>query len=386
VSKDYTDFYHTGPGTLAGRYLRRFWQPVSRAEDLKRGRALPVRVMGEDLTVYRGEGGTVHLVASQCAHRGTQLSTGWVEGDGIRCRYHGWKYDGSGQCVEQPGEDASFAEKVKIKSYPAREHLGLIFAYLGEGEPPPLPRFEEYERPGLISVGPPEVWPCNYFNRLDNACDVGHVSFTHSESLGRANQAKHLAVPALSAEETEFGIRTSVTRPGEQADIFKFHMPNTNQAPPGGRVEGSTKTAATLRADRLFWRVPIDDAHCVSFVVSFLPLTGDEARKFQEQREKARASIPVSPNELGEAILAGKMRLADVDKNLGTYYLFWVEDYVVQVGQGISPDRTLERLGRVDVGVILLRKIWERELRALAEDRPLKQWTRSLSTPGPSAT
>ena len=86
------------------------------------------------------------------------------------------------------------------------------------------------------------------------------------------------------------------------------------------------------------------------------------------------------------AYTGGALRLEDVDKNLGTYYLFWVEDYVVQVGQGIIPDRTDERLGRVDVGVILLRKLWERELRALAEDRLLKQWTRSLSTPGPSTT
>src|SRR3954468_22573977 len=84
------DFVHTGPGTLAGRYLRMFWQPVYRAQDLKPGLAMPIRLMSEDLTLYRGEGGTVHTLAFRCAHRLTQLSTGWIEGENIRCRYHGW--------------------------------------------------------------------------------------------------------------------------------------------------------------------------------------------------------------------------------------------------------------------------------------------------------
>ena len=114
----YTDFAHTGPGTLAGRYLRRFWQPIYHSSDLAAGWPKPVQVMSERYTLYRGESGTPYLVAERCAHRGTQLSTGWVEGDCLRCFYHGWKYDGAGQCVEQPAEDASFAAKVRIASYP----------------------------------------------------------------------------------------------------------------------------------------------------------------------------------------------------------------------------------------------------------------------------
>src|SRR5262249_578066 len=138
---DYTDFAHTGPGTLAGRFMRRFWHPVYLAAHLPTGHAKPIRIMGEDFTLYRGESLDApvwtcpepHLVDARCAHRGTQLSTGWVEGDCIRCFYHGWRYDGSGQCLEQPAEDASFASKVRIKSYPCQEYLGLIFAYFGEG-------------------------------------------------------------------------------------------------------------------------------------------------------------------------------------------------------------------------------------------------------------
>src|SRR6266545_4755876 len=119
--RDNADFDHTGPGTLAGRYLRLFWQPVFVAEDLKPGRPLPIRIMDEEFTLYRGESGACHLVAPRCIHRGTLLSTGWVEGDCIRCFYHGWKYDGAGQCVEQPAEDAGFASKVRIRGYPTEE-------------------------------------------------------------------------------------------------------------------------------------------------------------------------------------------------------------------------------------------------------------------------
>src|SRR4051812_30235586 len=97
--EEYTDFAHVGPGTLAGRFLRSFWQPVYLASDLPAGQAKPLRILGEDFTLYRGEAGAPHVVAYRCAHRGTQLSAGWVEGDQIRCFYHGWKYDHTGQCV-----------------------------------------------------------------------------------------------------------------------------------------------------------------------------------------------------------------------------------------------------------------------------------------------
>ena len=135
---EHLDFVRTGPTTLAGKYLRTFWQPVFCSHELAAGRALPVRILGEELTLYRGEGGKAHVIGFRCAHRKTQLSIGWVEGDCLRCFYHGWKYDGSGQCVEQPAEPKPFAEKIRIPGYPVQEYLGLIFAYLGKGKPPPL--------------------------------------------------------------------------------------------------------------------------------------------------------------------------------------------------------------------------------------------------------
>src|SRR5947207_11273691 len=136
----------TRPGTPGGKFMRQFWMAVHRSEDLAAGRAKPIRIMSEDFTLYRGESGRAHCVAFRCAHRGTQLSTGWVEGDELRCFYHGWKYGPDGQCVEQPAEPEPFCSRIKIKSYPTQEYLGLIFAYFGEHESPELPRYELFDQ------------------------------------------------------------------------------------------------------------------------------------------------------------------------------------------------------------------------------------------------
>ncbi len=363
---------------MAGRYLRMFWQPVYRVKDLERGRAVPIRIMGENLTLYRGDTGLPHVVSFRCAHRGTQLSTGWVEGDSIRCRYHGWRYESSGQCVEQPGEEESSSSKVRIQSYPTQEYLDLIFAYLGEGEPPPLRRFPDFERPGIVDAGTVEDWPCNYFNRIDNACDAGHVIFTHRDSIVRSGRPDQLAVRQISAEETEYGIKTAINVPGKPVIYLNFHMPNINQVRIQVMIEGALEDAGSLWSDRLFWRVPVDDNHSVSYSTDWIPLQGPAATDFQERRLQARStfsSMVRSHKDLGDDVLKGKMELKEIDQKTNMYQLFLAEDYAVQVGQGAVADRSSECLGRSDVGTFLLRKIWERELQALAEARPLKKWT-----------
>src|SRR4051794_10557078 len=196
---DTTDYVHAGPGTPMGAVLRQFWQPVAVTDGFTPGRAKPARILNEDLTVYLGETGTPHVVASRCAHRGTQLSTGWVEGDCLRCFYHGWKYDDSGQCVEMPAEDASFPPKVRIASYPTEEYLGLIFAYFGDGEAPPLPRLPSFEADGVLTTSS-YVRPCNYFQNLENGLDNVHVLFVHRDAPGAESYVEQ-GVPGILAEE-----------------------------------------------------------------------------------------------------------------------------------------------------------------------------------------
>ncbi|MBM2809689.1 MAG: hypothetical protein HW416_448 [Chloroflexi bacterium] len=370
---DYMDLEHTGPGTLAGRYLRTFWQPVFRSKDLGPGRTSPIQILNEKLTLFRGEGGEAHLIAFRCAHRGSQLSVGWVEGDALHCRYHGWAYDGSGRCVEQPGEDEAFKDRVRIQSYPCEEYLGLIFAYLGEGSPPSLRRFEDFERPGVLEAGVPEIWPCNYFNRIDN--DPAHVPFTHRESTLRTSGRLPGGARNLTAEETEFGVMSTVSSPGRPGFYVHFHMPNINQTRSVVRVEGSIEDARNLYVDRLFWRLPIDDDNCISYVVDLVPLTGEAGEAYRERRRQSEEAAGPSPNELAAAILRGDLRVEDVDPSISMYKLFWIEDYMTQVGQGSMAGRPPEHLARADATVSLKRRVWQRELKALSEGRPLKQWT-----------
>jgi 5,5'-dehydrodivanillate O-demethylase oxygenase subunit len=363
---DLIDFVHTGPDTLAGRYLRTFWQPVYRAEELAPGRAIPIRIMGEDFTLYRGESGRAQVVAFRCAHRGTQLSVGWVEDDCIRCRYHGWMYDASGQCVEQPGEDPASAARVSIRSYPTEEYLGLTFAYLGDGPAPPLRRYRDFDQPGALGADPPEVWPCNFWNRLDN--DPFHLRWAHRNTnlrMGRPDSISSL--DATHYTETDWGVASSIP----DGSTNHFHMPNTNQI----KVRHRTPGFERLWEYRLIWHVPIDDESSVAFDVNLTPgLVGAEAERFRILRRDLQEEDPGFPLEIAEAILAGKMRIEDVDPTLSFYKQFWIEDYVTQVGQGPIADRAHEHLWRNDAKPMLKRALWQRELRALAEGRPLKEW------------
>jgi 5,5'-dehydrodivanillate O-demethylase len=356
------DFVHTGPGTLAGRYMRLFWQPAHKSEDLPSGRAKPIRVMSEDFTLYRGETGAAHAVAYRCAHRGTQLSTGWVEGNCIRCFYHGWKYDGSGRCVEMPAEDPSFPPKVQIRSYPVQEYLGLIWVYLGEGEPPPLRRFPqlecEDEQTFRLTVGG-NVIPFNFVNNLEN--DPAHVPFVHRSTSFFQD------VPQVRSEETQYGSREYVSTEARGFIGFVHRiMPNTRlftiPVPGGGWAEF------------MLWLVPVDDESHRGYGVLMNHVTPEAARQFRE-RGAAKRWLPRNAtviNEQAAAVLRGELRIDDIGDR-STIEL--VQDHVSQWGQGTIRNRDQERLGRSDAGVILLRKIWDRELRALAEGRPLKQWT-----------
>ena len=210
---NFDDFVHTGPGTLAGRYLRMFWQPVCCSHELSVAQALPIRIMDEEFTLYRGESGAAHLVGYRCAHRGAQLSAGWVEGDFIRCFYHGWKYDGAGRCVEQPAEAEPFAPKVRVPAYPVQEYLGLIFAYFGEGEPPPLPRYPKMESAdiSLDVAGLRRI--CNYFNNVENSLDSAHVRFVHRRHRDPVQDHIVLGDPTITVEESEWGVERHAKYP-----------------------------------------------------------------------------------------------------------------------------------------------------------------------------
>jgi 5,5'-dehydrodivanillate O-demethylase len=295
-----------------------------------------------------------------------------VEGDCIRCLYHGWKYDGTGQCVEQPGEDVSFATKVTIRSYPVQEYLGLIFAYLGEGEVPALRRYPDFEQPGLLMTLPPERWPCNYYNRLDNDADGGHVLYTHWESTSRVGTLERYRNREITSELTEYGVRVGSTRGGGLVEYLHCHMPNVNQIRvKSGAASGTS--ANLIVEDRMTWAVPIDDASSLRFEINLVHLSGEAAEAHRQRAEALLATVRPA-NEWGDQILAGKLTIRGLPRDMSTYQLFRIEDYVTQVGQGQSVAHAQDRLGRIDSGVVLRRKLWLRELAALKQGRPLTEW------------
>src|SRR5919108_339181 len=363
---NFDDFVHTGPKSIAGRYLRKFWQPICCSYELQVGQALPIRIMDEDFTLYRGESGAAHLVGPRCAHRGTQLSVGWVEEDWLRCFYHGWKYDGSGQCVDQPAEPESFAQKIRIPSYAVKEYIGLVFAYLGDGEAPPLPRYPRFESPDISLDVAALKRICNYFNNIDNSLDNAHVRFVHRRHRDAAQDQIVVGDPTISVEESEWGITRYVKYPDGKALTFFFGMPNINF------INGQVVDPVIKRADVLVFKVPVDDENHIHFEVRAIALTGERGRAWIDERREMRAKAERDRPELVRAILAGKLRLSEVDPNRIDFAM--IEDEIAQTGQGRIAVRSDEHLGRSDRGVFLLRKIWERELGNLAEGRPIKQW------------
>ena len=338
--QDWADFAHTGPDTLAGRFMRMFWQPVYRSQDIVPGYTKPLCIMSEQFTLYRGTSGTAYAVAFRCAHRGTQLSVGKVEGENLRCFYHGWMYDGSGQCVEQPAEPNPFCDKIRIRSYPAQEYLGMIWIYMGEGAPPPFRRYAEFDEADTNVVIYPSA-ACNFFNRMENAIDPAHLQFVHAMGL--------TGVPKIEAKETSYGLAIKGIWPNKVDSTGGAHyqIPNASEFKARGGLE------------KIAWRVPIDDEHYMSFNV--------------EHVERDRSGDSAVAPEVGEQILAGDLRIEDL---ADVTNLFEVQDYIAQVGQGVIAPRQDDHLGATDIGITLMRKIWARELRALAEGKPLKQWTR----------
>jgi 5,5'-dehydrodivanillate O-demethylase oxygenase subunit len=356
---------------------------VGVSDQLPPGRAIPIRVMNEDFTLYRGQGGrNVHLLAFRCAHRGTQLSTGWVEGDNLRCFYHGWMYDGNGQCVEQPAEPEPFCQKVKIKSYPVYEYLGLIFAYLGEGTPPPAPRYPEFEEGVVVTAGM-AVLPYNYLNNLENAIDPVHVGFVHRKSNFFADSRPvefggtgadsgtatlESGVGRVSCEETEYGFVYRDSFETGAAKISHFEMPNVIH------VKVYPLDAESGWRELVAFKVPQDDTSYRNFSLNVAYVQGEAAERYRALLCSPRNAVSQQQIQaVGEDVLAGKLRLTVED--LGDLaFNVNVQDYVAQRGQGIIADRVHERLGQSDRVIALYRSLCRRELRKLQAGEPLKQW------------
>src|SRR5437016_62015 len=186
VPREDLQLTQVGPGTPGGEYLRRFWHPIVRLADLK-DVPVPVRILGEDLVLFRDGRGEIGLLHRHCAHRGTSLEFGMVERCGIRCCYHGWLYDTDGKILETPGEpsDSRMKDVIFHGAYPTHEFNGMIFAYLGPPDKKPeFPMYDSFSLPGYRMVPggqttEPYIYDCNWLQLAENNGDVIHFVFLH---------------------------------------------------------------------------------------------------------------------------------------------------------------------------------------------------------------
>src|SRR5688500_19050968 len=220
------DIPHVGKGTPAGEWFRRYWMVVGTTRDLH---DIPqaVKVLGEELVLFRDEAGRLGLLGKHCPHRGASLEYGDIEDAGLRCPYHGWLFDVHGQCLAMPAEpkDDKFTDKVKHLSYPVRELGELIFAYLGPDEPPPLPNYRALaDSAGQRSLEATRLYDYNWFNFIENGADPAHFSTLHradpndgfTQGLNRLRTDKEFSMKVLSKY-------TQVTDPETLAQLHQTY-------------------------------------------------------------------------------------------------------------------------------------------------------------------
>ncbi|HUA53416.1 MAG TPA: aromatic ring-hydroxylating dioxygenase subunit alpha [Candidatus Sulfotelmatobacter sp.] len=324
-----------GPGTKMGALLRRYWHPIAAVAELDDTPVKPMRLFGEDLVLYRDLSGTYGLVGRHCPHRRADLSYGIVESCGLRCHYHGWRFDETGRCREQPFEDTvnpdlRFRDDVRLTAYQVEAKAGLLWAYMGPAPAPLVPTWEPFTwENGFVQIVLSEV-PCNWFQCQENSIDPIHFEWMHDNWGARlrggngANAPKHLKV---DFEEFDWGIVYRRVREGgdEKHPLWTV-----------GRV--CLWPNALFTGNHFEWRVPIDDTKTLS-VTWFFSRVPKEREPFVQTRIPYWWS-PVTDPQTGRFLTSHIMQ----------------QDFVAWVGQGVIADRTKEHLGRSDRGVVMLRK------------------------------
>lgn len=333
-----------GPGTPMGDLLRRYWQPVAVTADLSPDkRTKRIRVMGEDLVLYLTEENSYALVAESCAHRRVSLYYGFVEGCEIRCPYHGWKYDSTGQCLEQPFEQDNrrARERARIAAYPVRAYRGLLFAYLGPGEPPVLPRWDVLDRrDGKLTLFIEQELRCNWLQPMENAVDTVHTFWLHGHTMKVKGIDRgsyyYRPIEKYSFEQFEWGIikrrvYRDTTGAVEEETGHPLVFPNILRLPEG-----------PLQA--LHWRVPVDDEHTMIIRAGLLPDKPGEERVHDEEPEVVRIPPETTP---------------EGDHAMDT---FTSQDRMAWETQGAVYDRTKEMLGAEDKGIAMYRRLLRQQV------------------------
>lgn len=342
----------TGPGTQMGDLLRRYWQPIAAASEMDDRWTKRVRVMSEDLVLFKDRTGRLGLLAEACPHRRASLAYGIPEQDGIRCPYHGWKFDRSGACTEQPNEPngSSFKDKTATVAYPVDELGGLIWAYLGPLPAPLIPPLDGYVVPGTVRTLGRAVIACNYLQIMENSLDIVHPEWLHGHFYQFVKEQQGVEIKVAFArrhvkigfDEFEHGIvkRRVLEGQTEDSDDWKIGHPVVF---PTTLAIGNAGT--NWHEYRFQIRVPIDDTHTQHYWYSaFVPPPGT-----------------VAPPHLLDHVHVYDVPIRDA---AGEYILDTVygQDIMVWETQGPISDRSREALGSTDRGITLYRRMLQREM------------------------
>jgi 5,5'-dehydrodivanillate O-demethylase len=349
--QDNEKLVRVGPGTPMGELLRRYWMPIGALTEFDETSVKPIRLLGEDLTLYKDLAGVYGLIDRRCGHRRADLSYGYVESCGLRCNYHGWLFDRTGRCVEQPYDDvaapqARFKDKVRIKSYPVAEKAGLIWAYLGPEPAPLLPDWEPFAwKNGFCQIVFAEV-PCNWFQCQENSIDPVHFEWMHMNWDVRLRgelepySPKHLKV---EFDEFEYGFVYRRLREG---------MTESDPLWTIGRV--CLWPNALFTGSHFEWRVPMDDENTLSVTWAFERVP--KGREPYEQGPIPSWRGPIQDASTGRWLTSHVMN----------------QDFVAWVGQGRVADRTKEHLSQSDRGIVMLRKRFFEEIERVSRDEDPK--------------
>jgi phthalate 4,5-dioxygenase len=370
----------TGPGTRMGDLFRRYWMPALMAEELPDDDCAPVRVkiLSERLLAFRDSDGRYGLVDEFCAHRGVSLWFGRNEESGLRCAYHGWKYDVTGQCIEVPSEPESsnFCANVKLRAYPLVKVGDILWTYMGDPQhQPPLPEFEFVQVPDEQTYTSKRWQECNWLQALEGGIDSSHVTFLHSGQLnsdplfkgskGNDYNTGDLK-PFFEVADTEGGLLIAARRNAEEGSYYwrvtPWVMPSFTMVPPRGDhpVHGH------------IW-VPIDDENCWVYTFDYHPvraLAPDEIKAMEAGFGVHSENIPGTYRPLANK---DNDYLMDRDAQRRNEHFSGVkgiaiQDSSLQESMGPIVDRTKERLVATDSGIIKARQKLRKAVLALAED------------------
>ena len=347
-----TELTEVGAGTPMGELLRRYWHPVGLASDAG-GRARRVRVLGEDLILFRDGLGRAGLVYPRCAHRGTSLYYGRVEERGIRCCYHGWLYDVEGRCLEQPCEEGGGPRRDRVRQpwYPVEECYGLIFAYLGPPQKKPvLPRYACLDVLGSgefveaddssIGSGGAQIVPCNWLQHWENVVDPFHVPILHGSFSGAQFVPQMAQMPKVEFSATARGVKVVSLRTLDDGRVFRRV---TEAAMPTLRVVPNPRVGSYGAVESIGWVLPMDDTHFGIYVAGRVTERG--------QLGKMRSTMNGKPwSELTEE-----------------EHQRFPGDYEAQTGQGAITLHSEERLATSDKGIALLRRFLDQQLKTIAD-------------------